>query len=176
MASSLPPSLHRSLCFSLLSLPHFVKLMAQTRATIQSTSYSNPGPCGKRSCQHRRRNLHKIQVYVYIFCNKRNYLFGICITSTNQETVKPTSCQYHQRTQKFSWNQRGQKPVLSQKRKSLSFWNQSRAELCRFILSIMRRRGQAIKSTTKGKHFKMKPTKGRSHREKEGEHSMFYLF
>lgn len=28
----------------------------------------------------------------FFFCNKRNYLFGICITSTNQETVKPTPC------------------------------------------------------------------------------------
>lgn len=59
--------------------------------------------------------------------------------------------------------------MLSQKQKSLNFQNQSRAELCRFILSIIRGKGGGEKPTTKGKHFKMKPPKGRSNREKEGK-------
>lgn len=64
--------------------------------------------------------------------------------------------------------------MLPQKQKSLSFQNPRRAELCRFILSIIRGKagcvgGWARKPTTKGKHFKMKPPKGSSNREKEGE-------
>lgn len=58
--------------------------------------------------------------------------------------------------------------MLAQKQKSLNFQNQSRAELCRFILLIIREESEGeIKPTTKGTHFKMKPPKGRRNREKE---------
>lgn len=53
--------------------------------------------------------------------------------------------------------------MLSQKQKSVSFQNQSRAELCRFILSIIRGKaeGWVRKSTTKGKHFKNETPKAK---------------
>lgn len=60
--------------------------------------------------------------------------------------------------------------MLARKQRSFNFQNQSRAELCRFILSIIRRKSEGeIKPTTKGTHFKRKPPKGRRKREKEGK-------
>lgn len=132
---------------------------------------------GKRSCQHRRRSLHKIRVCIYIFLQQKKlfiwnlhyqYKLGDCKTYIVLVSLENT---------KSSAGIEGDRGLCSHRsRKSLNFQNQSRTELCRFILSIIKkkekkRRG-GIKPTTKGTHFKMKPPRGK---KKEGKHSIFYF-
>lgn len=73
------------------------------------------------------------QKKLFIWNMHYQYKLGDCKTYTVLVSLENT---------KFSWNQKGQKPVLSQKQKSLNFQNQNRAELCRFILWIIRREGE----------------------------------
>lgn len=92
----------------------------------------------------------------YVFCNKRNYLFGICITGTNQETVTPTAGRGNRRPRAAQRTSRGTGPTPSRRQSSSSSQTRNRAELRRLILGIRRNwaGGRRTEPATREKLFK----------------------
>lgn len=135
---------------------------------------------GKRSCQHRRRSLHKIRVCIYIFLQQKKlfiwnlhyqYKLGDCKTYIVLVSLENT---------KSSAGIEGDRGLCSHRsRKSLNFQNQSRAELCRFILSIIKKKekagvgvGGGDKTNNQRNTLQNETPRGK---KKEEKHLIFYF-